>query len=176
MVIAPDTKDWTWVLRQACPDCGLDTRAVPRDRIGAMLRENAAQWADVLARPGIERRPSPQTWSALEYGCHVRDVFGVFDERLRLMLTETDPLFPNWNQDATAVEGRYDQQDPATVAAELQANAQVIADRFDRVDGQQWDRAGRRSDGAHFTVTSLGRYLVHDPVHHLYDVTGRRDS
>ena len=33
-------------------------------------------------------------------------------------------------------------------------------------------RTGRRSDGARFTVTTLGQYLVHDPVHHLNDVAG----
>jgi len=32
---------------------------------------------------------------------------------------------------------------------------------------------GRRSDGAVFTVASFARYMVHDPVHHLYDVTGQ---
>jgi len=24
MPIMPDTKDWTWVLRRACPECGFD--------------------------------------------------------------------------------------------------------------------------------------------------------
>jgi hypothetical protein len=34
----------------------------------------------------------------------------------------------------------------------------------------------RRGDGARFTVESFARYLVHDPVHHLFDVTGARHS
>jgi hypothetical protein len=42
------------------------------------------------------------------------------------------------------------------------------------VSGDQWQRTGRRSDGACFTVESFARYLVHDAVHHLYDVTGAR--
>ena len=29
-------------------------------------------------------------------------------------------------------------------------------------------------DGASFSIAGFGRYFVHDPVHHLYDVTGRR--
>jgi hypothetical protein len=29
---------------------------------------------------------------------------------------------------------------------------------------------GFRSDGAQFTVESFGRYLLHDPIHHLWDV------
>lgn len=39
-----------------------------------------------------------------------------------------------------------------------------------------WERTGLRSDGAQFTVLTLGQYLVHDPVHHVWDVTGVRQS
>jgi hypothetical protein len=42
------------------------------------------------------------------------------------------------------------------------------------VTGAQWQRTGSRSDGADFTVESFARYFIHDPVHHLYDVTGVR--
>jgi hypothetical protein len=38
------------------------------------------------------------------------------------------------------------------------------------VTGGQWQRTGVRSDGALFTVETFGRYLVHDPTHHLWDV------
>jgi hypothetical protein len=27
-----------------------------------------------------------------------------------------------------------------------------------------------------FTVETFGRYFIHDPVHHLYDVTGVRHA
>ena len=43
----------------------------------------------------------------------------LFDRRLELMLSTDDPLFPNWNQDETAVAGRYQEQDPAKVDAAL---------------------------------------------------------
>jgi hypothetical protein len=86
------------------------------------------------------------------------------------MLNETDPAFANWEQDATAVENAYDTQDPATVALELEVAAARIADRFDSVSGDDWSRRGLRSDGAHFTVESFARYVVHDVAHHLVDV------
>jgi hypothetical protein len=115
-------------------------------------------------------RPAENIWSPLEYACHVRDVHRIFGERLGRMLAEDDPLFANWDQDATAVEEHYDEQDPATVAGELVAAAAAVADRYAGVTGDQWLRTGRRSDGARFTVTSLGRYHLHDVEHHLYDV------
>jgi hypothetical protein len=109
-------------------------------------------------------------WSPLEYGCHVRDVFRLFDTRLGLMLSTYDPLFANWDQDETAVAERYGEQDPTVVAVELLAAGDAVAASFAAVEGDQWERPGRRSDGAAFTVRSFGRYFVHDPVHHLHDV------
>lgn len=135
-----------------------------------MIRENAERWQSVLAHPDVQQRPSDDVWSALEYGCHVRDVFRLYKERLKMMVELDDPLYPNWDQDAAAVEDRYGEQDPTQVATALSTAARELADRFDRVEGDQWERTGRRSDGAHFTIESFARYLIHDPLHHLWDV------
>jgi DinB superfamily len=175
VTIVPDTKDWTWVLQRPCPECGLDTQGFPREAIAGMVRVNAAAWLGVLAGPGdVRRRPAPGVWSALEYGCHVCDVLWLNDERLRLMLMLEAPRYPNWDQDATAVADRYAEQDPAVVAAGLREAADVIAERFEGLSSDQWQRAGSRSDGAQFTVESFARYFIHDPIHHLYDVTSAR--
>jgi hypothetical protein len=173
MTIDPDTKDWTWVLQRPCPECGLDTQSFPRDAVGEMIRANAAAWQRLLTGPGdLRLRSSPGQWSALEYACHVRDVLRLYEQRLTLMLTQDGPEFPNWDQDATAVADRYSEQDPAVVAWDLAAGAEVIAAHFDSLAPGQWQRTGSRSDGASFTVESFARYFVHDPVHHLCDVTG----
>ncbi len=174
MSIVPDTKDWTWVLQRPCPQCGLDARAVAREQVATMTRDNAAAWRAVLDEPDVRRRPSPAVWSPLEYACHVRDVLRIFAERLRLMLTESGPVYPNWDQDEAAVAGRYGEQDPVLVGAELLGAAEVLTTRFESVSGRDWERTGHRSDGASFTIESFARYFIHDPVHHLYDVTGRR--
>jgi hypothetical protein len=171
MPIVPDTKDWTWVLTCPCPECGYVAADVDRDRLGPLVRDNAAAWQDVLARPeGLADRPSDDRWSALEYAGHIEDVYRIMDARLALMLAEDDPAFANWDQDATADERRYGKADPAELAAALDTAAGVLAARYETVDGPAWDRTGRRSDGATFTVDSLGRYMLHDVVHHLDDV------
>jgi hypothetical protein len=169
-VITPDTKDWTWVLERSCAECGFDASAFAREQVGSMIRSNAAAWLTVLHRPTVAQRPSDTVWSSLEYACHVRDVFRIYDERLRAMLTDDDPQYANWDQDATAIEDRYADQDPHRVAADLEASAALLADRFDTVTGEQWARPGTRSDGSRFTIESFARYLIHDPIHHLHDV------
>ena len=171
--ITPDTKDWTWVLERPCPECGFDVSTFGRAAVPDMIRTNAAAWRVVLGRPDAARRPSEGRWSPLEYACHVRDVFRLFDERLGLMLAEDDPMFANWDQDVTAVDDRYAEQAPAIVADELEVAGAGIAASFAAVQGAQWARAGRRSDSASFTVESFARYFVHDPIHHLWDVEQR---
>lgn len=66
MPIAPDGKDWTWVIERPCPARHFDA-------------------ADVAARA------DDAAWSPLEYGCHVRDVHLVYAGRVRRMLAEADP-------------------------------------------------------------------------------------
>lgn len=168
--IVPDTKNWTWVLERRCEDCGFGASTFDTAGTGSALRDLGERWQVVLARGDIAVRPRPDVWSPLEYACHTRDVFRIFDTRVGLMISEDGPHFANWDQDATAVEDRYDLQDPVVVADELFTAANALADRFDAVRGDQWDRAGFRSDGSAFTVDSLARYLMHDPVHHLWDV------
>ncbi len=172
MAIAPDTKDWTWVLRQPCPACGFDTQAFPREQAGRIIRDVAERFAARLSTdPLVRERPRSDRWSPLEYGCHVRDVFHIFTGRLELMVTTDNPLFPNWDQDETALASRYVDQSPPTVAMEIISDAAVLATAFDAIDGDVWNRTGSRSDGAQFTVESLARYLVHDPMHHWYDIS-----
>lgn len=170
--IEPDTKDWTWVLQQPCPECGFDAAAVSFGDIAGRVREMTPRWQQRLAADDARDRPDLGTWSPTEYAAHVRDVYRVFDTRLEQMLTQDDPLFANWDQDATAIEDDYASQEPATVADELSSAATVISNRFDGVRPEQLTRPGRRSNGSVFTVDSLGRYFLHDVVHHLHDVQG----
>lgn len=171
MPITPDTKDWTWVLERPCPQCGFDAKDYPRQSIAQTVRDNAAAWTVVLAGAQVRTRAREDVWSVLEYGCHVRDVYRIMDGRLRLLLERDDPEFPNWDQDQTALEERYDLQNPAIVSGELADAASTFAQRWDSVAPGQWDRTGTRSNGSRFSVATLGVYSLHDVLHHLWDVS-----
>ena len=161
------------MVERRCPECGFDASALPRDQLPAVVRSNVQAWLTILAEPAELLRKSVDNsrWSPLQYSCHVRDVFRIYHERLVLMLNEDDPTYPNWDQDRSAVDDHYNDQDPAVVASELAAAGEWLAAAFKSVRGATWDRRGSRSDGARFSVDSFGRYMIHDPVHHLHDVT-----
>jgi hypothetical protein len=172
MPIVADTKNWTWVIERPCPECGFDATFYGDADIAPAIVDNAGSWPAVLARPSVRLRPNDSTWSPLEYAAHVRDVLSVYRERLRLMVETDDPLYPNWDQDETAVADAYNEQDPAVVGAQLAGNATDVAAAFERLAPDQWLRVGRRSDGASFTVSSMAKYMTHDLVHHRWDVGG----
>ena len=168
----PDAKDWTWVLEETCPDCGFDAAAMDPTQTGRLLRDNVEAWREVLDgdAAALRERPEPAVWSALEYACHVRDVYVLFGERLALMRAEEGPHFANWDQDQTAIESRYDLAEPSEVQDALVIAGQRLADDFDSIGDAEWERTGFRSDGAAFTVASFAKYFLHDPVHHLHDL------
>jgi uncharacterized damage-inducible protein DinB len=171
MPITPDTKNWTWVLERPCTEGGFDSSTITFADVPDLVRRNAAAWGEVLQREDVTIRPNSETWSALEYAAHVRDVFRIFKVRLEQMLEFDDPHFENWDQDSTAIADRYNEQDPGKVASELAEAAEAVASAFESVADDQLDRRGLRSDGSAFTVESLAMYFVHDPIHHLHDVS-----
>ncbi|MCD4535595.1 DinB family protein [Nocardioides sp. cx-169] len=172
--VEPDTKDWTWVLERPCGECGFVAADVERAALGAAVRANAEAFQAALAEPDAARRRTTGVWSTAEYACHVRDVHRVFDARVRSMLEDDAPTFPNWDQDQTALAERYDLQEPAAVGTELLAAAARVADTYDAVPHDAWDRRGVRSNGSEFTVDTIARYHLHDAVHHLWDVRRSR--
>jgi hypothetical protein len=166
----PDDKDWTFVLDRRCPECGYLASEVDARDLPSLVRAAAAPWPEVLGRADVALRPEPAVWSPLEYGCHVRDVLRVFLGRIELIRTGDNPVFANWDQDATALEERYWEQDPATVAAELADAAERNAAAWADIAEPEWSRPGTRSNGSAFTLDTLGRYMLHDLRHHLHDV------
>src|SRR3546814_18434177 len=88
MTIAPETKDWTWVLERACPDCGFDASNLDPSKVPALMAQVAAAWQEVLAGAGVEvaQRPSDDRWTTREYACHVRAVFRLTDVRFSPLL------------------------------------------------------------------------------------------
>lgn len=174
--VVPDTKDWTWTLREQCPECGLDARRLQPEDVASLTRQVADVFGRRLLAADARTRPAPGVWSTTEYGAHVRDVCVLFDDRLAAMLTQVEPTFADWNQDATAVRAGYAQADPGAVAAELRAAAARIAAAWEAVTEDQEDRRATRSDGSQFTVLTLGQYFSHDLFHHAWDVTDGRPA
>lgn len=165
-----DTRDWTFVVDEGCPDCGY----TPHDPAltGERLHAAVPRWAHVLQRAGATERPEPGVWSPVEYASHSRDLTRVLGERVTMMLAEEGAPFADYDGEAEAVRQQFWAGDPQTVAREIAAETQRTVGVLDGVRGDTWERTGLRGDGKPFTVAELCRYLLHDIEHHLHDVDG----
>jgi hypothetical protein len=161
---------------ERCSECGFEYASVQAGDAPAVIRAFPKRYRAPLTRllPSedvsiLRTRPDPSTWSALEYAAHVRDVFGAYGERIHRALVEDRPVFEGMDPDAMAVEGRYNEQDPEVVAAELAANAEALAVILEEVPGDGWDRVGIRS-GEERSVLFTAQGAAHEGNHHLLDV------
>ena len=120
----------------------------------------------------IRTRPSRRIWSALEYACHIRDVFLIQRERLYLTLVEECPSFARMYRDERASLARYGAEDPEDVGRELKVAAEMLAWAFEGLDEIQLQRRCiyNYPDAQERTVLWLGRQAVHEGEHHLHDV------
>src|SRR6185295_20046626 len=67
----------------ACARCGFDYELDTAEGAGAAISAGADELAGLVDGPGdVRTRGAPDTWSPLEYGCHVRDVLLVQRERV----------------------------------------------------------------------------------------------
>jgi DinB family protein len=117
----------------------------------------------------LRARPEPQTWSALEYAAHVRDVLGWYEGWVRQILAEERPVLEGIDRDDAAVEHRYNEQDPEAVVDELAARAEALAASLEAVPDDAWDRIGVRG-GEERSIATHARRAVHEGSHHLLDI------
>lgn len=160
-----------------CDACQLRYDDLALDDLPGLIREQPARFAEVLRQAqqaGLERRrPRPQTWSALEYSCHVRDVLRVQRDRVRSALVEDRPTFPLLRRDELAVENGYNEQEIEHVLAELEQAADAFATTLESLDAPSWRRRAIYSwpCRAERDMAWIARHTAHEALHHLDDIT-----
>jgi hypothetical protein len=160
-----------------CDQCGFEYESLGPAELPAAIRAFAKRYRAPLSRflPGedgdslLRARPEPDTWSALEYAAHVRDVFARYDGWMHQILDEVRPVLEGASPDELAAERRYNHDDPAAVADALAANTERLAATVEAVPDDGWERVGVRR-GEEWTVLFMSRRAVHEGSHHLLDI------
>ena len=105
-------------------------------------------------------------WTTLEVLFHLRDYDRIFLDRARLMVAEIDPPLPGYDHERLAVERRYNEQDMATVLADLRASRAAFIAFFEGLDEAHWQRAGVHPERGRFTMDdALMQVGQHDAIH-----------
>jgi hypothetical protein len=158
-----------------CESCGLRYGDLSPSAAVRLIGSYPAQYrrrlqhlpADVL-----HRRPAAGVWSALEYACHVRDVYDVYDTRVRRTLIEDEPVLEPMRNDERAQRHAYNQQPLDAVLSALERNADRFAALAGEIAERQWGRSAVRFPGERRTVLWMVRQAAHEGLHHLHDIGG----
>ena len=161
---------------RSCPDCPHDASAIPWLDLPSALADVARHWRDffaaVLVYPGgmdvLCARPAPGVWSAVEYGCHVRDVLALTARRIEVTMLAAQPILEPWDPDVAALEGHYGAQDPQAVADDLIDAAHELGGVLQPIAALARDRTATLGSSM-LSVDDLARTAVHEALHHLAD-------
>ena len=163
-----------------CEECGFDYDGVADIEIGDKLRDFGRRYRVPLTRglkgealdDLVRAHPQEGVWSALEYTCHVRDVFAGQRRRVEQALVEGELVYAPMGREQRAIDDRYNEQDPVTVADELAANAEAMAVTVEALTSEQWSLGGLYGypEPTPRDLRWLARHTIHEGHHHLLDV------
>jgi hypothetical protein len=158
----------------SCDECGFVYESIGRDQVAQRFRGFGRRFADRLSGKSelLHRRPEPGVWSAVEYGCHVRDVFLINRERLYLALAaDTPDLAPMFREQRVGF-ARYNTESASQLVEELTVVTRLVADAFAALTPSQWSRSCIYNfpDASERSVLWLGQHTIHEGEHHLMDI------
>jgi len=159
-----------------CAGCELSYADLTPPAAIELIRSYPARYRGCLEHlpdPVLRRRPDPQTWSALEYACHVRDVYGVYHCRISSALTRDDPVLAPMHNDERAKREGYNRQDLTDVLDTLRRNIDRFVALANEIGADQWNRTASRLPGERRTVAWMVRQAAHEGLHHLRDIADR---
>ena len=156
-----------------CAACGFDGSKYQPEQLLDSIRELGPQWIRVLVKAGDELRlrPAPETWSALEYAAHSRDVTALHVFGVEQALTVDEPKFPEiaGEELVQSAAASYALHDPGVVGMELEYETGKLADLAQRSGPSSWSRGITIGD-SRSDVRFLLEHALHDSQHHLVDV------
>jgi hypothetical protein len=156
-----------------CEECGFEYDLDQAQSAGAAIVEGGEEMAAILGGAGdLRRRPDPETWSPLEYGCHLRDVLLVQRERVLAARRVVRPTFDAMGRDERVDHDGYGEQEPGDVARQLVDAARLFANVLSRLGPEDWERVGifPYPQPAERPLMWLARHTLHEVRHHLMDV------
>jgi DinB superfamily len=141
---------------------------------GSDIRERVAEIVMLLRDNDIDvrTRPRPEMWSALDYGCHLRDVLLVQRERVLAARRVNGADCASMGREERVEHDGYIEQDPADVARQLADAATLFGNVLARLTTDDWDRTVTY----HYPQTNerslrwVAVHTAHEAQHHLQDI------
>jgi hypothetical protein len=161
---------------ETCAECGFDGSAWTDAEAADAISGLPARWSDAIsgvADADLQRRPIPTMWSIAEYVDHVREV--LFGMRFLLDTAINDPRTDLGEPPDPAFEPEPRAIDVDVALAGLSREAEQLSDVLAVAPPSAWTATVIVS-GDVLDLHWIARHAVHDPTHHLRDVTRLRGA
>ncbi|UYM04337.1 DinB family protein [Solicola gregarius] len=154
-----------------CTECGFSYGALDAEGAAEIIGGVPGRARSAALRAADpRRRPEPQTWSVLEYVCHLRDVYVSSTIRLHRVRTEADPALEPMLNDLRTRRFRHNELDLLPVLTEIRLDVDGFLDEVARVRTDGWVRTASRLPGERRTALWFVRHAAHEGVHHVGDI------
>lgn len=163
-----------------CAECGFVYDLTRATDVAPLAREHAVEYADLLLTdsPKLRQRPKPDTWSPLEYACHMRDVLFMQRERVLAARRATTPETTPMGRDERVEHDGYADQKPSDVGRQLRDAAQLFANVLERLPAADWERTliFGYPEPQERSLRWLALHTLHELRHHLLDMHRQLDN
>ncbi|HEX6345590.1 DinB family protein [Umezawaea sp.] len=158
-----------------CLECGFTYDPDDAPAAGPAITQGAAAVDEILrghAPDDLAKRRRPDTWSPLEYACHLRDVLLVQRERVLTARWADRPVCAPMGRDERVEHDGYAKQDPVDVARQLTDAARLFTNVLDQVDPPGWSRVlvYPFPEPVERSLRWVAVHTVHEVRHHLLDI------
>jgi hypothetical protein len=159
---------------EVCAECGFDGRRWTDGDAVSAISDLPTRWSDAVAGltdGDLQRRPIPTMWSIAEYVDHVREV--LFGMRFLLGTAVHDPGTDLGEPPEPSFEPQPRAIDIDVALAGLSHEAEQLAGALVDTPPAAWTSKVIVS-GDELDLHWIARHGVHDPTHHLRDVSRLR--
>jgi DinB superfamily len=157
-----------------CKSCGIRYSQVTVEAalssiyiLPKQLRATLSRFSDDDA---LHVRPEAETWSVVEYVCHIRDVLAATTIRLHRTRTENHPVVDPMLNDLRADRFAYNRRSLLPLFDEVADMTDGLLREAARTSGSGWDRTHCRYRGEDRSARWLVRQAMHEATHHLQDI------
>ncbi len=116
----------------------------------------------------LSARPDSDAWSIQEIVSHTRDVVMLaYGLRIRRLLYEPKPLFPDYDEDNELLRALSDEQPVKEGVRMIRAEHDLIADLLSLLTDSAWQRVGTHRTRGSLSIKFLAQRIVaHAQEHH----------